>query len=214
MKTLRREGILPANIYGKGIKSQSIKLDRLEFSKVFKEAGETGLIELEVEKEKHPVLVHNVAYEPITDELLHVDFHEVNLKEKTTAQVPVEFIGESPAEKRGEGTLVKYIDELEVEALPTDLPEKFEVDVSGMEEVDATMQIKDIFYDKSKLEVKEDGEEIVAKIEPLRAEEEIAPPAAPAEGEEAPAEGEPAGEEKTEETREGEEPKDEENSDQ
>ena len=176
VKKLRQEGILPGNIYGKGVKSQAVKLDRLELVKAFKDVGETGLIELEVGKGKHPVLVHNIQYDPVSEEPLHVDFHQVNLKEKTTAQVPVEFVGESPAEKRGEGTLVQYIDELEVEALPTDLPERFELDVSGLEEVEATLHIKDISYDKTKIEIEMDEDEIVAKVEPLREEEE-APPA-------------------------------------
>ena len=99
VKTLRREGILPANVYGKDVKSLSIQVSLKEFSKVFKEAGETGLVEIEIGKEKRPVLVNNIQYDPVTDLPLHVDFHQVDLKKKTTASVPIEFVGDAPAEK-------------------------------------------------------------------------------------------------------------------
>jgi large subunit ribosomal protein L25 len=172
VKRLREKNILPANIYGKGVDSIAIKIDRIDFEKVFKEAGETGLVEIAIGSKKRPTLVHGVQYDPVTDEILHVDFRQVDLKEKVIATVPIDAIGESPAEKRGVGTAVFYLDEVEVEALPSDLPEKFEVDVSGLEEVDQSLQIKDLPVDKSKIEIKADAEEIVVKVEPPREEEE------------------------------------------
>jgi large subunit ribosomal protein L25 len=172
VKRLRQEGILPANIYGKGVDSVSIKIDRIEFEKIFKDVGETGLVEIAVGKEERPVLVDEVQYDPVTDEPLHVDFRQVNLKEKVVATVPIETLGESPAEKRGIGTAVLYLDEVEVEALPTNLPEKFEVDITELDEVDQAIYIKDLAVDKIKVEVKADEEEIVVKVEPLREEEE------------------------------------------
>jgi large subunit ribosomal protein L25 len=172
VKNLRAEGVLPANIYGKGIDSVSIKVDGADFENVFKEAGETGLVEIEVGKEKRPTLIDEVQTDPVTDEILHIDFRQVDLKEKVIATVPIEQTGESPAEKKGIGTAVLYLDEVEVEALPTDFPEKFEVDVSGLEEVDEAIYIKDLPLDKDKIEIKADPEEIVVKVEPPREEEE------------------------------------------
>lgn len=172
VKRLREQNILPANIYGKGVESLAIKIDKLDFEKIFKEAGETGLVEIVVGDDKRPTLVHEVQYDPVSDEPLHVDFRQVDLKEKVTATVPVETRGESPAEKRGVGTAVLYLDEVEVEALPSDLPEKFEIDISGLEEVDQALYIKDIDVDKAKVEIKADSEEIIIKVEPLREEEE------------------------------------------
>lgn len=177
VKRLRKEGIIPANIYGKNIDSVAIKVDQIEFEKAFKKVGETGIVEIKLDKEKRPVLIHNVQLDPVTDQPLHIDFHQIDLKEKVTASVPVELTGESPAEDQALGTAVQYIDEVEVEALPTELPERFEVDISGLEEVDQALQIKDLPVDKDKITIKAEPEEIVVKVEPPREEEEELPPA-------------------------------------
>jgi large subunit ribosomal protein L25 len=176
VKTLRNEGLLPANIYGKKVKSLAIQVAQIEFEKVYKEAGETGIVELAVGKEKRPVLINNVQVHPVTDLPLHVDFLQIDLKEKVTADVPVELIGESPAEKSGLGTVVQYLNEIEVEALPGDLPEKFEIDLSKLTEVDQSVFIKDLAADTKKVEVKADADQILVKVEPPRKEEEELPP--------------------------------------
>lgn len=158
--------------------------------------GETGLITLKLsgakEKEDRAVLVSNVQYDPVSDTPIHIDFRQVDLKEKVTASVPVELSGECPAEKTGVGTAVQYIDELEVEALPADLPEKFGVDISTLAEVDQAIKVSDLKYDKSKVEIKAEEEAIIAKVEPPQKEEVIAPPV-----EEVPVEAEVPGEEVT-----------------
>ncbi|MBI2007192.1 MAG: 50S ribosomal protein L25 [Candidatus Blackburnbacteria bacterium] len=188
---LRREGILPANIYGKKIKSLAVQVKQEEFDKCFAEAGETGLVELKVDNTVHPVLIHNLQRDPVTDQPLHADFLEVSLKEKVTATVPVELVGKSPAEKEG-GVVVQQMHEVEVEALPTDLPEKVEVDISGLTEIDQAIKAGELKVDKTKVEIKEDPERIVVSVAPPAKEEEAAPPPvaeeAPAEGEQAPTE--------------------------
>lgn len=214
IKSLRREGILPANIYGKKVKSLAIQFPQKDFNEVYKEIGETGILEITVDKSKKPVLVHNVQVDPVTDVPLHVDFLQINLKEKVTADVPIELIGESPAEKRGLGTVVQYLNEIEVEALPGNLPEKFEFDLSGLEEVNDAIMVKDLKVDAKKVEIKTDAEQMIVKVEPPQKEEEvIAPPTAeeeevvegeiPTEGEEqATEEGAEAKPEETEEEKE------------
>ncbi len=202
VKNLRKEGVLPANIYGKKIKSESIQVKLADFNTVFKKVGETGLVTLLIGKEEKPVLVANVQKDPVSDEPVHIDFHQVDLKEKVTAKVEVEMTGESPAEKQAIGTVVQYLDEIEVEALPMDLPEKFIVDVTSLTEVDQAIKISDLKIDKEKIDVKADPETILIKVEPPQKEEVIAPPpaegevpaegAAPAEGEVPAAEGETA----------------------
>lgn len=194
---------MPANIYGKKIKSLAVQVKADEFQKVFSEAGETGLVELKLGEKVHPVLIHNVQLGPVSDLPLHIDFLEVSLKEKVTATVPIELIGESPAEKEG-GVVVQQMHEIEVEALPTDLPEKIEVDISGLAEIDQAIKAGELKVDKTKVEIKEDPERIVVSIAPPAKEEEVAPPPvaqeAPAEGEApAPAEGEQAKESPKEE---------------
>ncbi len=193
VKTLRKEGVLPANIYGKKIKSEAIQVKIADFANVFKKVGETGLVTLMVGKEEKPVLVTNVQKNPVSDEPVHVDFHQVDLKEKVTAKVAVEMTGESPAEKQAIGTVVQYLDEIEVEALPMDLPDKFVVDITPLAEIDQAIKISDLKIDKEKLTLKADSETILVKVEPPQKEEVVVPP--PAEGEvsaegEVPAEGE------------------------
>jgi large subunit ribosomal protein L25 len=208
VKNLRKDGLLPANIFGKKIKSQSIQIDQAEFQKIFKEVGETGLVELQIGNDKRPVLISNLQVDPISGLPIHADLYQVDLKEKVTAQVPVELTGESPAEKQGLGTVVQQLDEVEVEALPADLPDHFTVDLTKLEKVDDAMFVKDLDVDTKKVEIKDDPEQIVVKVEGLR-EEEPEEVIAPAEGEEAPAEGEekkdesdaPKGESKEEETK-------------
>lgn len=213
VKTLRKEGILPANIYGKKVKSLAIQIPMSEFEKIYKEAGETGIIEISVDSSKRPVLINNVQMHPVTDIPLHVDFLQIDFKEKVTADVPVDLIGESPAEKSGLGTVVQQINEIEVEALPTDLPEKFEIDLSKLTKVDMAVLVKDLDVDKKKVEIKSDLEQILVKVEPPRKEEEVVVPVEveeegeieegeePSEEGKAPEEGEK--EEKTEEKTEG-----------
>lgn len=188
VKNLRKGGLLPGNVYGKKTKSQAVQVNLKDFEKTYKEIGETGLLTLSVGSEERPVLIHNLQLNPISDEPVHVDFLQVDLKEKVEADIPVELIGESSAEKQAVGTVVQYLNEIKVEALPTDLPEKFEVDISVLVEVDQSIVIKDLKYDKAKVEVKTNPDEIVAKVEPPQKEEVVEAPPAPAEGE-VPAEG-------------------------
>jgi large subunit ribosomal protein L25 len=196
VKNLRKDGILPGNIFGKKIKSEAVQVNFKDFEKIYKEVGETGLLTLEIGKVEKPVLIHNLQVNPVTDVPVHVDFLQVDLKEKVEAEVPVELIGESPAEKQAIGTVVQHLNEVKVEALPTDLPEKFEVDTSTLAEVDQVVLVKDLKVDRSKVTVMTDENEIVVKVEPPQKEEVVETPivavgaegAVPAEGE-VPAEG-------------------------
>jgi len=203
VKKLRREGILPANIFGKGIKSQPLQLDKSEFLSVFKKTGETGLVDLVIEKQApRPVLISQIQFDPVTDEPLHVDFHQVNLKEKTTATVEIKLVGESPAAEKEEGVLVQVLSEVEVEALPTELPDHLEADISSLKAIDDAIRIKNLKVDKG-VEIKAEPEEIVVKISaPVKEEE--APAPAEEEGEEEGGKSEEQGEqgEKKEEGKE------------
>lgn len=177
VKKLRKQGLLPGNVYGMGVKSMSVQVEYKDFAGIYKELGETGLLELKIgDKTKH-VLIHGIQVDPKTGTILHADFREVNLKVKVTAMVPVEVAGESPAEKQGIGTVVQQINEVEVEALPADLPEKFEVNVELLAEVDQAVYVKNLKFDSSKVEIKSDPEAIIAKVEPPQKEEAVEPPA-------------------------------------
>lgn len=144
IKKLRKEGILPANVYGKDMASVAVQLPTLEFNSVFEKAGETGIVELTFDKETIPVLIHNVQSNPISRQPLHVDFLKVNLKEKITANIPLEFVGEPQLVKDGLATFMHPVDEVEVEALPTDLPEKIEVNIDSLAEVGSQITIAEL----------------------------------------------------------------------
>jgi large subunit ribosomal protein L25 len=201
VKKLRREGVLPANIYGKNIKSQAVQLDLKSFLPVFQEVGETGVVNLRLkgETKTRPSLIHNVQFDPVTGRPLHADFYQVSLKEKVTAGIPIELVGESAAVKEKIGILIQPLDEIEVEALPTDLPEKFELDIGKLKEINDMLTVADLEVPKG-VKILTVTKEILAKIEPP-VEEEVAPPAEEEvvaeevpEGEEAPkAEAKPEG---------------------
>lgn len=181
VKKLRRQSLLPANIYGKDVKSLAIELPLKEFETVFKAAGETNLIELTVDKEAkpRPVLIGNVQLDPVSDFFLHVDFRQVDLTKKVVVAVSLELVGEAPAVVKG-GVLVKLVNELEIEALPKDLPDKLTVDISGLEEIGQNIALKQVPIDSSKVKLMtENLDELVVKIEaPAKEEEPVVAPAA------------------------------------
>lgn len=176
-KTLRREGILPANIYGKKVKSLAVQTDLKSFLAAFKKTGETSIVGLKVkgEKKSRPVLIHNVQFDPVSDQPLHTDFYQVDLKEKVTTEVPIELVGESPAAKEKIGILIQPLTDVEVEALPTELPDKLELDISGLKEVDDAVTVADLKVPKE-VKVLTPEKEMLAKIEPLAKEEVVLPP--------------------------------------
>ncbi len=210
VKALRREGQLPGNIYGKGIKSLSVQASLKEFSSVFSKAGETSIIELNVVKETkaRPALIHQVMVDPVSGQFLHADFHQVDLSQAVKVEVPIELVGEAPAVQQG-GVLVQLLNEVEVEALPADLPDKFTVDVSKLTEMNQGITLKELRVgDKVKLMV-ESLDELVVKIDQPTKEvvEEVAAVTeeVPAEGEAAPAaEGETPAPAEGKEVKEGE----------
>jgi len=173
VKKLRKEGVLPANLYGRKVKSQALQLNLVNFQKAYKGAGETGLVNLKVDKEKEarPVLIHNVQLHPVSSQFLHADFHQVALKEKMKAEIPLIVKGEAPAVSQKKGLLIQTLNKLEIEALPTDLPEKIEVDVSKLESVDQEIKVADLPISK-RTSVLTDKNLVVAKIGAL--EEEVA----------------------------------------
>ena len=133
------------------------------------------------EKEDRPVLIRQVVNDAVNESVLHVDFHQVNLKEKVKAAVPLKLIGESPAEKDKLGILVSQLTEVEVEALPTEMPEIFEIDVTILTELGQSIMVSDIKV-STKVEVLTDKTQVIAKIEQL-AKEEVKEEVAPVEGE-------------------------------
>jgi len=190
VKSLRQQGILPANLFGKGIKSQSLKIKTSGFEKVFKEAGETNLVYLEIDgKQEVPVLVSNLQLHPVTSQYLHADLYQVDLTKKVTINVPVNLIGESSAVAAG-NVLVQAINEIEVESLPTNIPESLDFDISVLKEVGDSIKLSSL-KKIDNAEITLDLETTIATIQAPKEQEEPEPVVA-------------EGEDETEPTTEGE----------
>lgn len=164
VKTLRRDGIIPAHVFGHKVKTVHVQVKSNDFAKVFEKVHETGIVDLSIDSEKRPVLVRNVQYHPVTSDLLHIDFYQVNLQEKVRVNVPLEITSEAPAVEKKIGLLLTPVSEIEIEALPMDLPENIEVDISNLAEIGDEVKVKDLKVDKSKIEVHTDEELVVAQI--------------------------------------------------
>ena len=195
---LRRDGILPGVVFGGHKDSTPVQTDLKTFERGYRRWGTTTLLTLTGLDGDQPALIHDVSRSTLTGRLLHVDFLRVSLTEKVHAEVPLHFVGESPAEKAG-AVLVHAKSEVNVEAFPQDIPHSIEVDVSGLLEVDDSIYVRDLKVDAAKVEILDEADELLVRVVPVRVEAEPTPAAAevPAEGAEvvegvAPAEGEAA----------------------
>lgn len=202
VKKLRKAGTLPGNVYGKEMKSVAVSMPTKDFLSVFEQAGHSGVVDLKLGEETIPTLIHEVTYDHIDRVPLHVDFYKVNLKEKVKTAVPVVLTGEPVAVTEKLGLLLQNLSEVEVEALPTDLPENVEVDVAHLAQVGESVKVADMKV-PTDVTILTDGEQEVARIAELvskEAEEQAAAEAAEAaaaatEAGESPAEGETAAQE-------------------
>lgn len=144
VKHLRAEGILPANLYGKGINSTSLSLAIKDFIDVYKQVHETGVIDLTVEETVYPVLIKHVQKNTLDNEYIHADLFKVNLKQKTKATVPVVLTGEAPAVLEKIGILQQILSDIEVEALPDRLPDQVEINIEPLTEINQYLTLADV----------------------------------------------------------------------
>ena len=211
VKKLRAGGQLPANIFGKGMKSIAVSVDLKDFQKAFSAAGEATLLDVKLGSVVYPSLIHNLQREPKRDFVIHVDFHKVNLKEKITTTVSVILEGESSVVKSGEGLLLQTINEIELECLPTDIPSHIVIDAKKLTEVGQSILVKDLKIDRDKVAITNEPEEVVVTVQTAEMKEEepeavVSPVEVEATAEKGEAEGEeaaPAAEDKKEEPNEG-----------
>ena len=130
--TLRKEGFLPSVVYGKKTTSTPITIVTKEFIKVWKQAGESTVVNLKGDKTNFDVLIHDVSYDPVSDAPIHVDFYVFEKGKKVEVDVPLEFVGVSGAVKDLGGSLVKVLREIKVSADPMHIPHSLEVDISSL----------------------------------------------------------------------------------
>lgn len=164
LSALRKGGFIPAVFYGPKQESTSIKLDTIAFQKAYKEAGESTVLNLAVDGESHDVLIHEVTVDAVRGDILHVDFYAIEKGKKVTVNVPLEFIGEAPAEKNLGGVLVKVAHEIEVEAMPKDLPHEINVDISSLVDFDSQIHAKDLVMPQGVTLISE-ADEVIALVQ-------------------------------------------------
>lgn len=162
----RKQGKIPAVLYGKEMESTHLFVDLKDFKRVWKEVGESAIVELKNEGLKKPVnvIIKDVDLEPVSNEPIHVDFYKVEMDKPITAAVPLVFEGVAPAVKELGGVLVKVMHEIEIEALPKDLPQEIKIDVSRLKTFEDRISVSDINLPKGII-VKAKHDEIIIMIE-------------------------------------------------
>lgn len=171
---VRATGNIPAVFYGPKAESTPITVNGPEFIKVWRQAGESSVITLTGLGEDHDALIHDISKDPVKDTVTHVDFYVIEKGKKVQVAVPLEFVGEAPAVKTLSGVLIKVIHELEIEAMPKDLPHAIEVDISSLVDFDAQIKVSDIKLPAG-VTAEIDGDEVVALVSAPKEETEEAP---------------------------------------
>lgn len=210
VKSLRDQGFIPAELYGKGVENLHLSVAVKDFNKVFKQAGENTMVDLIIDSatskekrpaegearpekrpaegeapavsearsserrlERRPVLIYDVQTDSLTDQIINVDFYQVRMDEKIKINVPLEFVGESPAVKNQGGILVKAVQEIGVEALPDKIPHSLKVDLSRITELNQSIALKDLEISPD-VKVLMDLGSVVAIVKPPLTEEQEA----------------------------------------
>ncbi len=170
VKALRREGKIPAILYGSTIEPTPVLLDLKSASNTLNRLSGSALVAVNLEGNNLVSLVREKQRDVLTGTITHVDFQIVSMKEKIRTEVSVEIRGEAPAVKNFNGILVQNVDELEVEALPGDLPERIVVDVSGLTNIGQSIMLRDIALPE-KVTVLEDLDLVLVVVTAPEAEE-------------------------------------------
>lgn len=170
----RVKGIIPAVMYGPKNPTTSIAVSEAEFNKIWKQAGESTVVTLECADGEHDTLIHDIARDPVSDAITHVDFYTIDKDTKVEVAIPLEFVGVAPAVKDLGGILIKVIHELEIEALPKDLPHGLEVDISSLATFEDHITAADIKLPAG-VSLKIAPEEIIALVNAAKEEVEDAP---------------------------------------
>jgi len=175
VRGLRRQGIIPAHLYGRGTDSLALQAPASSITHLLRTAERNTIINLQIagEGESRPVMLRGVQRNPVTDELVHIDFFQISLTEKLRANVPLVIVGEAPAVQVYAGILLQSLDHIVVEALPAAIPGHLNVDVSGLEELESAVHVRDLEMPPN-VELISDGDQVVAKVSaPRAAEEEV-----------------------------------------
>lgn len=171
VKEIRRQGQLPAILYGTGIEPIPLKLDARQTAKVMTGITGSTLIDLNVGGDTHKVIIRDVQRDPITRSMLHVDFLKVAMDVAIRTEVPIELVGSAPAVKEQGGVLVAGINQVEVEALPGDLPDRITVDLGVLAQIDDSITVADLVVAKG-VRILNDATDTIAHVIYMAEEEE------------------------------------------
>lgn len=174
-EALRNEGLVPAVVYGRGVRSEPLEVESRLLEKIYAQAGGNKIVALKVgDGRARNVLIYDVQRGAVKGELRHADFYVVRMDEVLKAEVPLRFTGESTAVYRDEGSLMKNLEAVEVECLPADLPEAIEVDISMLDDFEKAITLEDLDLPAGVKLANEDMSTLVARVEPPRSDEELA----------------------------------------
>ena len=165
LHTLRKQGLIPAILYGPKLEPMVLSVEQKQFDKVYAEAGTSSLINIEVEGTEFPSLIHEVQKDPLTSAPVHVDFYQPDLTKKTEVTVPLVFEGEAPGVKELGGTLLRNIQEIVVTALPQNLPHEIIVPIEGLKTFEDRILVKDIVV-SHEITITRDPEDLVVQVIP------------------------------------------------
>ncbi|HSX41359.1 MAG TPA: 50S ribosomal protein L25 [Candidatus Saccharimonadales bacterium] len=172
-RRLRASGKVPAVVYGHGSDPQAVAADAKMIEKVYSQAGGNKIVGIKIGDDKQKnALFQDIQIDSRTGHLTHADLYLVRMDEKIKTEVPVHMVGESTAVYQQEGTLIRPIETVEVEALPADLPENFEIDISVIDDFDKTITVGDLKVPQG-VEILTAPEEVLAKVEPPRSDAEL-----------------------------------------
>jgi large subunit ribosomal protein L25 len=173
-KRLRRAGIVPGVVYGSGEESTNVQVDAKTFETLYKSAGRTSVVKFKIPGHTRATsgFIKSVQRNPLTGQVLHVDYLVVNLKQEMEVDVPLVFTGEAPAVEETGGTLLHNLSSIRVKALPTDIPHEVSVDVSVLKSLDVAIHVRDLNLNRDLIQVLSDPDTLVATVVPPRAEEE------------------------------------------
>lgn len=163
LNKIRKQGLVPGNVFGPDFKSKSISVIYKDFIKTYKMVGETGIVYISLDKENIPVLIKTIQRHPLSGSLLHIDFRKIDLSKKIETNVPVKTIGVSEAVSQKAGVLLVQSDTLLIEALPEDIPSHIEVDITIIKEIGTEIKVSDL-KKSDKYEIKTPAEKVIVAV--------------------------------------------------
>ncbi|HEX2221614.1 MAG TPA: 50S ribosomal protein L25 [Candidatus Limnocylindria bacterium] len=170
-RRLRRTGVVPAVVYGRGTESVPVQIDGKVFDALYRAAGRTSVLNVRLDGGRgQSAIIKDVQRNPVSGRPIHVDFLLIDLRQEMEVDVPIVYTGHAPAVDQFAGTLVHNLDRVRVKALPGDLPHEISVDVGSLATLDDAIHVRDLRVDPGKVHVLADPDELVAKVLPPRIE--------------------------------------------